>query len=1043
MSANNLRRGLAVTAVSALASVGLPLAAHANSVNEQIGGPKDATITLYSQSSAKATTKSDGNTTVRLEAGASADINQVQFQVKVGAGAWTTVGSATRNDDGAFALDWTPTAAQTVAGVQIKVVGHSTESNVLIESAVKTADVSATTEGVSLMVGSEIGVYQSPFAGSPDNIIVTGSVSGGATVDINSFDGTGAVAASTAGVAVAADKTFAGVLNIQDKYTYGSTDQIVIGATAAGGADATEAYSIYKQVITTVTATPKKVDLAEGQTTDVTVTVADQSGKPIAGAQVVPQDGTAGDAKFTDAKGQAVFTQGVGTKYYYANATTVLAYAPEVGDKRSADVTLGQYVPAPDHAVESSAIKVAGKAYDRDETPLDQIKVQVVDQKNQPYTYNALDPLDDQKLTYVWEITPFAGGAVVTTAPAQATVAANGTADVPFPAGQPSGTYVLKTGLTADAHGNNARPLATTLSVKVGNANFTFDGPNPAQAPIHTTATLTGKLVLEDGTALGGRKAEIVLDSSAAKEYKAVDGTQTPKDAILVGGPTVAITTAADGSFSAKVEDLKENDFNAEIGNKVVITSAATPNLGDVADGSTNGIDFYTDQVPDGSAIAVMQDGAGTPGIAENGTITLKNKQGTALRGVQVTLTLDHGFFTDGSNDPAAKAGERAGELKSLGSTITRVTDVNGEIDVWTAIERDAGFDDDTKVTARLTASVDGLSGSATTMWDTRNALNITKIDVVRTPGQPAPAPEGTFVKYDLYAWDQFGNPVRGVTADIDTTEDLGDDDDAVTWGGLGGSGSEWGSDLDNGGDFWVQSDAAGSFGFKVTSDHLGTVWNNTATDWTDGKPANRATDSLTEEWYAVTPTSFAITGPTSAALGAASTVVVTVVDQKGNPVEGLFVEFVRTGDPSPWSRATNGEGEATYVFNRTTAGVETVTAVVRGDDDEVLKQLVHKVTYGAATAGTSKITLRPTISTGSRRGKDVFWINAQDAGAGAAVTIVRANGRVAGTGTLDANGNVTLRVKDLNRLRKNGYQVRIAATAKSNAYNSAWLRFR
>jgi len=92
------------------------------------------------------------------------------------------------------------------------------------------------------------------------------------------------------------------------------------------------------------------------------------------------------------------------------------------------------------------------------------------------------------------------------------------------------------------------------------------------------------------------------------------------------------------------------------------------------------------------------------------------------LSGVQVSLTVDHGFFTPNCTsqntvttnyanctfDPAAATGAQVGNLKSLGKTITVTTDTNGQFTVTNGIGRDSAFDQNGNLVATITATSGG-----------------------------------------------------------------------------------------------------------------------------------------------------------------------------------------------------------------------------------------------------------------------------------------------------------------------------------------------
>ncbi len=165
-------------------------------------------------------------------------------------------------------------------------------------------------------------------------------------------------------------------------------------ADAPLASDDTEAFTLYRQTITTVTAV---AETAGANASEVTVTVLDQNGEPIAGARVLPSNDNAefaGEAEFTDAQGQVTFNQAGGTTYYYADATAAEGYQAGLGDKRSADVVVDQYVPVAD-AVEAESDN--GNAFDFDEyNASNDITVQVQDQRGADFAGGST-------VEYYWE----------------------------------------------------------------------------------------------------------------------------------------------------------------------------------------------------------------------------------------------------------------------------------------------------------------------------------------------------------------------------------------------------------------------------------------------------------------------------------------------------------------------------------------------------------------------------------------------------------------------------------------------------------------
>ncbi len=125
-----------------------------------------------------------------------------------------------------------------------------------------------------------------------------------------------------------------------------------------------------------------------------------ENSAPIANVEVREQDGTV--VGYTDENGQVTSEQGSGTQYYYANQTDGDPYEPTVGDKRSADVTVAPYTPAPTTLEGQSN---DGAAFDFDEYSTGDITVQIEDQKGNDTDGNT------QTLNYHWVVTPFDGTA--------------------------------------------------------------------------------------------------------------------------------------------------------------------------------------------------------------------------------------------------------------------------------------------------------------------------------------------------------------------------------------------------------------------------------------------------------------------------------------------------------------------------------------------------------------------------------------------------------------------------------------------------------
>lgn len=993
MNRSDFMRGLAVSAVGALALSGIGSAAHANTIDQQAGND---TVVLYSQASGKASVKNGA--TVRLEAGAGANISQVTFQYQIHGASpanWQDIQTVSRNDDGAFSYDWTAPTNILGATVDIQVVAKTAAGVDVSDSATSVA-VSGAADTVNIDNGSTLGVYQAPDG--KNNLVVHGTttLADGATVTVSDLSGSGATADATV-----KDGKFTAQLDITG-YSFGTTDQIVVAASSATSADDVEAYTLKKQVITTVTASADRTNVPSGETAKVTVAVKDADGNPIAGADV---RSSLGGSATSAADGTATFTQGAGTAYYYANATDEAAYTPSLGDVKSSDIVVTPYVAG---AADLQGDSKDGNAFDFTENGAGDITVKVLDGHGNPFTPTG------QTMTGRWEITPFDGSAVVKL-PATIAVAGS-TGSVTFPTGQKEGTYVLFASLSANGSGNGAIAEKQVLSFKAGEAAITYDAASPQSALEGGTVDVKGKLALSDGTVLPNR----VLTASYAL---GTDGSDPVRDAELVP-VTGDRKTAVDGTFTVSVKDkLAEG---TELNGKLTVATGSTPGIGNAGASGVQGVDFVTDQLPAGAVVTIDEDGAGTPGIVENGTVTVKDKDGNVLKGVQVTLTLDHGFFTDGSADPAPAKDGLQGEFKSLGDHISVVTNGSGVATFKTAIERDAGFDDDAKVTAKATATVDGVSDDDSIVWDTTDPLNYSEVSVELAPaadqdGPVDPAPVGQSVWYDVFAKDQYGNPVVGADVDIVNTDPSSADHPSPAFGGSGTS------DLDTGGDFWVYSAKAGVYHFDADLDYTANVYN--AAKLPDTKPA-QVKDQFETEWYAAVPTDLSIErtpAGDSVELGATVSETVTVIDQEGNPMPGLNVDFVRTGDPNETRFDTDEAGQATYVFRASEPGTETVTAVIRTGSGTVIDTLEDSFQVGGPVV--EYFASAANAKNGDDKVKVFTSEGAQAAGADVDL-FKKVDGVWKQIGPKDAilgpNGRITFTVKDKNGDKVTKYRAEV-----------------
>ncbi len=301
MKSSGMRRGVAVVAVSAVAVLGLPLAAEGNSIRSQLDSafPAGKAVTLYGPHPGTNTVsiKNDGyNTTVGLEASGTSDIDTMFFELSTNGGAtWTSIGGvmASPNDDGAWTLEWDPLASGVGVGqtVQVRANGHSTKDGLSHVGTGIPVTVSSTQDVVSLAPGTNVGVWKA--SGGAQKVIVSGR---------GSYNGIG-----TVGIAEPVTGTRINVVNVtvaasgwklvydiapvmtSPNFAYGALDQLVFSATMSNAnptASDTEAYTIYNQVVADLKISANPTDNNPATEVPVTIQARDQFGSPIVGVNV-------------------------------------------------------------------------------------------------------------------------------------------------------------------------------------------------------------------------------------------------------------------------------------------------------------------------------------------------------------------------------------------------------------------------------------------------------------------------------------------------------------------------------------------------------------------------------------------------------------------------------------------------------------------------------------------------------------------------------------------------------------------------------------
>ncbi|MBD8607878.1 hypothetical protein IFT73_13530 [Aeromicrobium sp. CFBP 8757] len=442
---------------------------------------------------------------------------------------------------------------------------------------------------------------------------------------------------------------------------------------------------------------------------------------------------------------------------------------------------------------------------------------------------------------------------------------------------------------------------------------------------------------------------------------------------------------------------------------------------------------------PAGSTATVTGLGGSTPGLAQGGTLTVEDANGKPVAGQVFSLTVDHGFFTPGAA-PTPAAGSRVGDLESAGTKLTGLTDQDGQIDFDLGIARDAGFDDDAKVAAAVTVA--GVTTSGTNAaWSTDNPLNggvaIRLSPAGEQDGPVNPALAGNRTFYDVFALDQFGNPVAK-NAGTDISIGLGytrnvDDYDY--------SDDEMVADLDTFGDIWLTSFEAGTIDVNgLWEEAPTTVYGTGGTPVKGVKDVTTSTASTTYEIsFGASRFSISSSAADTVRVGSTVTQTVRVVDQQGNPVNGWDVRFLRYGPDAVRgdvvaTRTTNAAGEATYSFIGTARGRATITAEVT--DGVRRRELTGTAAFGA----TVRARLARTKGTTAGRGADRLTVAAGRVAAGARVDLYRVVKGVekrVGSRTLGRKGTASFVVRDTNRSSRTTYVAQVRSTTKTVADRS------
>lgn len=456
-----------------------------------------------------------------------------------------------------------------------------------------------------------------------------------------------------------------------------------------------------------------------------------------------------------------------------------------------------------------------------------------------------------------------------------------------------------------------------------------------------------------------------------------------------------------------------------------------------------------------GSTATVTGLDGGKPGQVDDANyVTITDASGDPVVDQVFTLKLDRGFFTDG--DVSTADGALVGNLRQQGKTLTGITDSTGRLEFAGAgntfqvgIARDAGFDDDGLATSAVTVAGVPTTGDQAA-WDSASPLNgrlairLSPAGVQENAVNPTPVFKRT--AYDVFALDQFGNPVASNAG----SEILVGMEYTNTRDGFDSGDTDVLANLDRFGDIRLYAEIAGTVGVK------GTWFEAPTTTYDSNNSNNGQTEDVadvvattTSTWYqpSFNASRYSLTSSVTdtVRIGTTVTQTVRVRDQRNNPVDGLDVRFLRFAPDERrgevvTTRTTNALGEATYTFIGTEAGTSTTTAVVT--DGLRRRQLTSRVSFGKVV----RAKLTKVKGSASGRGADRMTVTTRAIAPGARVylyKIVKGKEIRVGIRTLNSKGKAVFSIRDRNRGSRTTYVAQVRSTTKTIADRSNKTKLR
>lgn len=622
-----------------------------------------------------------------------------------------------------------------------------------------------------------------------------------------------------------------------------------------------------------------------------------------------------------------------------------------------------------------------------------------------------------------------------------------------------------------------------------GNAYNTlprFDCTTGTTAGLTKTATL--QVTIFDGTTyvpVTGRKVDLTLSN-----FPGVVGTDsgfspTNPGLTKLTSTTGNVTTDANGKASVSVFS------NLTSINPLITASDATLAGVTNEDGTLNAV-FRTyvedlDHIQTQSVRRLSPGGnvagaVGSAGLPGRYTVEVRDSNNLPLRFETVTLNVTKGFFTPlpttadlyrtlPFTTAPANAAKVAGDIKTLGQSITTVTDFNGNAYFAIGTLKDAGYDATGDITGDLTVGFGGktlkvvnggvlyttkFTGTAADSPVQPGTLTTVEGSFANTgqfiAGSPAAKPSGdkavanvntipsdtvsTIVKQT----DSFGNLISSPVGVAVTG--VGSLNTAAVSGSFNNDYISAATTVTNGAKIATlsnatsQNPALGASTVTATWQSHERVWNINNVLVPPAIQINdnvvNITDAYNVNWYLRGATGLGVTVKVSPSdkvvAGTPVNVAVKVTDDHSRPVKGLFVQIFRSGPQGEASQTdpitcpalctnqlvTDANGSAGYTFLSTkVGGVAITTVVVDAAGNEVYRH-VDNVTY----TGFSK----PKLVQSSSNGLVTFTVTVDSSFAGKSIQFFRRSGltgKVQNLGTATVN-NLGIAVRKLN-LTKGG----------------------